>query len=497
MLQRLNWRIFPVLAVALSVLTVPASAGTKIPITTDSQEALAAYLKGRDLSERLQGQESVQHFERAVAADPEFAMAYVLLSFVRPTPGAFFATFDTARALADGVSEGERLWILGVEAGVHGLPPQQRQCYLRLVELYPDDERAHSLLGNHHFAQQQYAEAIACYERSVAIAPEFSQPYNQMGYAYRFSGNFERASRAFERYIELIPDDPNPHDSYAELLLKMGEHARSIAAYRKALELNPNFVASHVGIACNLNYLGKHDRARGQAEKLLMLARNEGERRAAHFAMSVSYADQGQLGWALVEQHRMYVLAEELDDPAAMAADLTNMGSILLQSGHADEALDRFTDAREVVQESDLSDPVKANNRRLSLYNTARASVGLGDLARATELAESFGKQAAAVENPFQIRLAHELAGVIALAERRYADARDNLALANQQDPYNAYRMGLAYLGSGDWESAVEWLERAARFNALNSLNQGFIRQRALADLAAARQLHGALGAKR
>ena len=52
-----------------------ASAADRIPVTTSSAEAREAYLKGRDLSERLLGQESLQHFDKALSLDPEFASA--------------------------------------------------------------------------------------------------------------------------------------------------------------------------------------------------------------------------------------------------------------------------------------------------------------------------------------------------------------------------------------------------------------------------------------
>ncbi|MCK4574722.1 MAG: hypothetical protein KAU36_10125, partial [candidate division Zixibacteria bacterium] len=41
-----------------------------IPITTASEKALENYLTGRDLAEKLRGQESRKYFEMAVAEDP-------------------------------------------------------------------------------------------------------------------------------------------------------------------------------------------------------------------------------------------------------------------------------------------------------------------------------------------------------------------------------------------------------------------------------------------
>ena len=44
-----------------------SSDGGKIPITTSSEEARKEFLTGRDLSERLLAQESLAHFDKALA----------------------------------------------------------------------------------------------------------------------------------------------------------------------------------------------------------------------------------------------------------------------------------------------------------------------------------------------------------------------------------------------------------------------------------------------
>jgi hypothetical protein len=66
-----------VVAVAMFGCSKPADEG-KIPITTKSDEARKEYMLGRDLTDRLQTHEANGHFDKAIAADPEFAMAYLL-----------------------------------------------------------------------------------------------------------------------------------------------------------------------------------------------------------------------------------------------------------------------------------------------------------------------------------------------------------------------------------------------------------------------------------
>jgi len=451
----------------------------KIPITTTSEKAREHYLQGRDLFEKLRAQESLQFFEKAVAEDSDFAMGYLYLSFAQPSAKGFFEKFDKAVALADKVSEGERLWILGVEAGIHGFTMKQRELYQELVEAHPNDERAHNLLGNHYFVQEDYELAIEEYREATRINPNFSQPYNQLGYAHRFLENYSEAEKAFKKYIELIPDDPNPYDSYAELLMKMGKYDASIESYQKALALNPNFVPSHIGIATNLNFKGKHEKARQQLRKLYDMARNDGERRAAHFAMSVSYVDEGNADRALDEANKAYALAEKINDAAAMAGDLVVMGDILLEAGRIDEALAKYEKAVEVAEASDLSELVKDNARRGYLFNAARVALKKEDFETAKAKAEEFHKEVKIINNPFQIKFSHELAGMIALAEKKYDQALEKLQQASQQNPYNFYRMALAYEGKGDAGKAKEFCSKAAKFNAFNSLNYAFIRNKA------------------
>lgn len=458
--------------------------GTKIPITTSSEEARQAFLKGRDLFERLQGQESLQHFDQAIAQDPNFAMAYLYSSFSQPTAKGFFEQLNKAVALADKVSAGERLWILGFQAGVNGAPMQQKEHYQKLVEAFPQDERAHNLLGGYYFGQQDWAAAIAAYQKATALAPNFTQPYNQLGYAHRFMENYAEAEKAFKKYIELIPNDPNPHDSYAELLQKMGRFEESIKHYREALARNPNFAASHIGIATDLNLLGRHQEARAQLQKLYGMARNDGERRAALFATTVSYVDAGDWSSALKEMDKQYAMGEKINDAAAMAGDLGAMGNILFEAGKYQEALAKFDKSLQVMAASSLAPEVKENARRIHLYNVARVAVATGDLKTARAKSEEFRTQAEGAKNTFQIWLAHELAGTIALAEQDPGKAIAEFQLANQQNPYTHFRLAQAYAAQGDKAKAKAAYAKAANFNALNNMNYAFIRTQAKQRLA-------------
>jgi tetratricopeptide (TPR) repeat protein len=451
----------------------------KIPLTTSSDEARKEFLTGRDKSERLLIQDSIQHFDKALSLDPNFALAELSRANVSPTAKEFFDHLKKAVSLADKASNGERLLILSAEAGANGIQTSQKEHLEQLVAAYPNDERAHFTLGGYYFGQQDFAKAIQHYKKATELAPGYSGAYNILGYAYRQNGDYANAEQAFKKYTELIPNDPNPYDSYAELLLKMGRFDESIAQYRKALSINPNFVASHLGISADLLYMGKTEEAAAELQKINEKARSDGDRRTALFGLTVVKVDNGNMEQALAEMDKQYALAEKIADVAQMSADLQTKGNILVEMGRYDEAKGLFERSLKMIQDSNLSKELKDNTSLFHHYNLAKVALGKKDLAIAKTEAATFRAGAEAAKNSGQIKQAHELMGTIALEEKDYDKAIAELQQANQQNPYDLYRLCQAYQGKGDTVKAKEFCTKAAAFNSLPQLNYSFIRTKA------------------
>jgi tetratricopeptide (TPR) repeat protein len=467
-------------APAAETQTAPSDGG-KIPVTTASAEAKTEFLQGRDLSEKLRITDSIAHFEKAASLDPNFALAELSLANSAPTGREFFEHLDKAVSLSDKASNGEKLLILATQAGANNNAVKQKEYLEQLVAAYPNDERAHFNLGGYYFGQQDFPQAIEHYKKATEIAPGYSSAFNILGYAYRQNADYANAEKAFQKYIELIPGDPNPYDSYAELLLKEGKFDDSITQYRKALAIDPNFLASHQGIAADLMYMGKPDGAAAELANITKKARNDGERRLALFALTVLHVDGGKMAKALAEVDKQYALGEKTRDIPAMAGDLQLKGNILLEMGKAAEARTAYERALKMIEDSSLSQEIKDNNKRVIHNNLARVALVKKDFASAKTEAEEFRKGAEASKNPAQVRLAHELAGMIALAEKDYDKALAELQQASQQNPQNLYRLCQAYQGKGDKEKAKELCTKAAEFNSLPQLNYAFIRTKAKA----------------
>jgi tetratricopeptide (TPR) repeat protein len=476
--QAFTWALVFLVAVGMTGCGVRDD-GT-IPITTSSDTARQEYLQGRALLEKLRAQEAIPHFERAVKADPSFALAHLALAQAHQTPREFFASYHRAVSLLDNAGRGEQLMILATQAGVNGDARKQLEYLEKLVELYPRDVRAVTMLASYYFGQQDHERAIEQYTIAAEIDPEYSPVYNQLGYSYRYLGQYDKAEEAFKKYTSLIPDDPNPYDSYAELLLKSGQFEKSIAMYRKALEINPGFVFSHVGIATNLMLQGDHAAAREQLRTMYAESTNEGRRRQALSALATTFIDEGLFDSAIVYVEKQKAMAEESRDFSALSGDMLMLTVISIETGRYDEAEKQLQLAWEYIQKADVSDQVKENSALNGYYFGARIAAARGDFEKAKSLLQAYAEWARRVQNPAQQRIVHELAGIVALAEGRYGEAVAELKQANQHSAYNQYRLGLAYEALGEMIAARSAYHRAAHFNEPLGPTWAFVRQKAL-----------------
>ena len=461
-----------------------ASASGKLPFTSSSDEAKKEFLLGRELSEKLQAQDSLAHLDKAISLDPNFASAELVRATSSQTTKEFFEHLKKAVQLSDHASEGERLMIQAAQAGANGDTVKQKDFLDKALAAFPSDERVNFTVGGYYFAQQDYSKAIEHYKRSIEQAPNYSPAYNIIGYAYRQTGEFDKAEKAFMKYIELIPNDPNPYDSYGELLLKMGKFENSIAQYRKALSIDKDFVASHFGIAADLMYMDKTADAISELQQITDGARSDGDKRLALFGKAVVYADAGQMDKATEMLDGEFGIAEKINDVASMAADLQARGQIQVEAGKFDEAKKTYERSQKITTESNQSSEIKDNATLFSHYNFATIAIGKQDLKAAKGEAEVFRKGAEAKQGAGLLKLSHQRDGSIALLEKNYDVAISELEAAGDQNPQNFYKLSQAYLAKGDKQKAKEFCQKAGQFNSLPQLNFAFIRAKALKDLA-------------
>ena len=461
------------LSTILAAHVARAETAATVPITTSSAEARAAYLKGRDLAEKLRATDARAQFAIAVGKDPSFAVAYLGLAQTAGTTKEFFDAIDKAVAAIDKAGPGEQLEIRAAEAGAKADPVHQKEYLEKLVAQFPKDARVQNQLGAFHFGRLDYAAAIASYEKAIAIDPKFTQPYNQLGYAYRFTSKLPDAERTFRKYIELLPTDPNPYDSYGELLMVEGKFDESIKSYEKALKVDPNFVASFIGIGNDQMFAGKGADARATFGRFLKAARNDGEKRTALFWTAQSYIHEAEAGdkaaWdkALGELDKEAAIATAAGDLGNLANDYNFIATIDLEAGRLDDALAKFKLQLATSDKASIPAELKEFTRHNVGFGEGWVAVQKHDVATASAKADAYAK-AISPNRPFEQRQLHELRGLIALETKQWATAIAELSQSTPNDPRMYYLIALAHQGAGDAKNAKLLAHQAADFNGLS-----------------------------
>ncbi len=455
------------------------SVSNKVPITASTEEARDAFIEGRALLSDLHFTESKPFFERAVALDPDFTMAYVLLATASQNASEFFSAVENAEASASGASAGEQLIVDAVVAASRNDQTGQADALATLLALYPDDERVHNRLGNYYNGQQNFAQAIEHYERAVAINPGYATAFNALGYAHRSSDHLDEAKMAFEKYVELIPDEANPYDSYAELLMEMGQYDESIENYRKSIRIDRNFASAYAGISVNEALRGNSDGALEAAAQMYSVARTPAEKQGAIFRTVTCHLFADDIEAAMAASEDMFAVAEAEGNDAAMGGIREYMGDIMVAEGEGVKAREFFDRALEHRQKAGINEANKAQAIRTHMFKSAIAAMVTDDGEKAAALVAKYKSAAEENGTAAERRRVHEHAGYLAIMNNDDATAMAEFALANNLDPVVLYWSAVANRNVGNNEKAVELASRAASRNTLSG-NLPFFRSDAL-----------------
>jgi serine/threonine protein kinase/tetratricopeptide (TPR) repeat protein len=181
-------------------------------VTTSSLEALQQFALGSRVED--QGSsfiDSVPYYQRAIALDPNFALAYLRLGLVyrAHTDDISLVNSNLTRAyeLRGRVSQRERLRIEGYYyQTVLGDLQKGIAVGKQIVQNYPDDAWAHYILGRTYQNLGDYASALTEFQEANRLQPDDLSTIGHIGTSYLGLNRFNDAKKAFEQEKELNPD---------------------------------------------------------------------------------------------------------------------------------------------------------------------------------------------------------------------------------------------------------------------------------------------------
>ena len=474
-----------ILWIMFFVLPVNLLAQVKeIPVTTSSEEALKFFLEGRDQAEDLEFVTAAPIFDKAIAKDPDFAMAYLYRS-MSGIGGSKVAqeNMDKAISLADKVSEGEKLVILSYQAGNDGNSEKQKEHLEKLVNLFPSDKRAQLLAGNYYYFNSNYSNALPYLEKAAELDKNYAMAYNMIGYCQSALTNYSAAEKAFQTYIKLKPNKANPYDSYAELLLTMGKYDESIAQYKKAVELDPvNFGGSLLGIGHNYIFKGNYKDARKYYQEYFDKAPAASGKFASLYWKATSYVHEGDIDNALKTFDERISLAEKENFPNTVIWSCAFQGQILTETGKPAEGMKYYKKASDMTEKVKLTDAAKKNFALYSVMWNIYGYSAMGEFDKAKAEIEKGRQKLEGSKNPGEMMMFNSMQAYYELKKGDYNNAMEHISKADPEDPMNMYYTAVAYSQKGDKQNAKKLFEKITKSN-VNGMNLALVRKRAMEEL--------------
>ena len=165
---------------------------------------------------------------------------------------------DTIQEAAAFLKKGQRLhpqdyWInvnLANCLSAMGQVDEAIRYYTAAVALRPEAALSHSNLGNALATRGKLEEAAACYRKAIEISPKRSSLYNRLGAILGRQGKTKEASAAYREEIRLKTEE-------------------TIARYRAAVRRNPDDRMAHYNIGVLLGKQGKLDEAMAAYKEVL------------------------------------------------------------------------------------------------------------------------------------------------------------------------------------------------------------------------------------
>ncbi|UCD94240.1 MAG: protein kinase, partial [Candidatus Zixiibacteriota bacterium] len=252
---------------------------------TDNIDAYNAYVQGRFLWNKRTEDNlriAIGYFERAIALDSGYALAYSGLADA-------WSVLPDHRAVAD--SE---------------VIPQAREAALKAISLDEELAEAHASLGLVYIRTYEHERSEQEFLRAIELNPGYAYAHywyslllNDLGrsqeslreleVAYdldplsvvivvnlaskkRSARNFTEAEELMKRAIEIEPNRALTYVIHARGLRQVGRLDEAAEQFMKALEVDPDYNQAYIGLAYTYNLRGDFEQALWAANKAIELA---------------------------------------------------------------------------------------------------------------------------------------------------------------------------------------------------------------------------------
>ncbi|MDB4869783.1 MAG: tetratricopeptide repeat protein [Gemmatimonadales bacterium] len=444
-----------------------------MPLSTQSATARAEFLRGvHDFDIERPPQMARQHFDRAIAADPNFALGHLYAAYAAPSVAGYRNHLDEAVRLAPNASPAEQLLIRTEQKGLDNDVNGQMALAQQMVQMSPSDPRAYGYLAGVQLNAGRRAEARATLDRATQIDPNFTPSWIQLGNSYLLTEprDVAKSESYIRRAMALQPDQPFVHDYMGDVYRAENNLPQARAEYTRMIELDPSNAGAYQQRGHVNSFLGNFSEARSDYDRAVALADpTQKPGFAVYHAYVNVYADDPSAAEAELE--RIAGSVDAMNIPNAVGSKIgaySDIARIALHKGHLDVAQRAVDQLRTLYREQSAmgrTDAFRRGNEANIDYWEGMLAARRGDFVTARSKAQDMMAQVAQDQSPRKNEGAHELLGMADLLQKNYEAAAGHFAEANPDDIYVAYQRALALEGAGRNAEAQQLFRRVAGWN--------------------------------
>ena len=226
---------------------------------THSGLAYQEYLKGRyewNKRDAAGIRKSIDHYRRAIAIDPTYALAYAGMS-ESYLQGIWHVPFDSAEAL-----------------------PKALENALTAVKLDDSLAEAHTALASVYSLQWNWDESDRELARAIELNPRYARAYHTQAFGLMIKGRFEESLASIDRAAELDPLNLVISTDKANLLLAAGRTEEAFKQWERTFAIDPDFTMAREHRLVAYEFVG-NDAAAIDENAAIMQSRGESKEKIA------------------------------------------------------------------------------------------------------------------------------------------------------------------------------------------------------------------------
>jgi serine/threonine protein kinase len=178
-------------------------------ITTINLDAYQHYFRGEDFINKLRFAEAEEEFEKAIAIDSTFGLAYYRLAYatwwrwgseIKTSRHQVEVVIQKALALSDRMPEKERYLLHGLSANLEGGWEAEIPILQEMAQHYPNDKEMLYRLGDDFYHLGKYDSAAAYLEKVLNMDPVFERALQHLVRTYADLGQYEKMLPAAQKF---------------------------------------------------------------------------------------------------------------------------------------------------------------------------------------------------------------------------------------------------------------------------------------------------------